>query len=52
MADHDNPEEVPPGTPGSGEEICRKCGGSGKIDGKDCPACDGTGKIVAPIGGA
>lgn len=52
MTDNDNPEKVPPGTPGAGEEICRKCAGTGKIDGEDCPECDGTGKIIAPIGGA
>ncbi|SDY63873.1 hypothetical protein [Citreimonas salinaria] len=52
MAKKENPDRVPPGTPGSGEDICRKCNGSGKIDGNDCPACNGTGKIIAPIGGA
>lgn len=47
-----NPEEVPPGTEGAGEDICRHCGGTGRIDGKTCPECEGTGKIEAPIGGA
>jgi len=51
MADS-NPDKVPPGTEGSGEDICRKCGGSGKIDGEDCPDCKGTGKVTTPIGGA
>lgn len=51
MAEEENPEKVPPGTPGSGEEICRKCGGTGKVDDRTCPECGGTGKITAPIGG-
>jgi DnaJ-class molecular chaperone len=41
-----------PGTPGSGEAICRECGGSGRIDGRVCSACEGSGKIVQGIGGA
>jgi hypothetical protein len=48
-----NPDAVSPGSPGSGENICRRCEGSGRIDdGRECPDCGGTGKITAPIGGA
>ena len=48
-----SPDAVPPGTPGSGENVCRRCEGRGKLsDGSDCPDCDGTGKVTAPIGGA
>jgi len=47
-----NPEAVEPGSPGSGENVCRRCAGSGEIGGKPCPDCGGTGKIVTPIGGA
>lgn len=47
-----NPDAVPPGTKGSGENICRRCEGSGKLDGRACPDCGGTGKVVTPIGGA
>jgi RecJ-like exonuclease len=47
------PEAVTPGTPGSGENVCRRCEGKGKLaDGGACPACNGTGKISTPIGGA
>ncbi|TIP85448.1 MAG: hypothetical protein E5X60_30575, partial [Mesorhizobium sp.] len=28
-----NPDEVPPGTSGAGEHICRRCAGTGMIDG-------------------
>ncbi len=52
MANDGNPEEVPPGTTGSGENTCRTCEGSGKVEGGDCPDCGGTGKVTTPIGGA
>lgn len=46
-------DEAPPGTPGSGETICRRCGGGGTLaGGTACPDCGGSGKTVAAIGGA
>jgi hypothetical protein len=47
-------DEVPPGTPDSGENICPQCHGSGRLGGKgeECPNCGGTGKIIQGIGGA
>jgi DnaJ-class molecular chaperone len=45
-------DEASPGTPGSGEGICRVCKGTGKVDGRACPNCAGTGKIIQGIGGA
>lgn len=46
-------DEAPAGTPGTGETLCRSCGGTGRSDdGKPCPECGGTGKITAGIGGA
>jgi hypothetical protein len=45
-------DAVPSGTPGAGENICRRCAGSGEVDGTPCPDCDGTGKVTTPIGGA
>ena len=44
-------DEAAPGTPGAGENICPVCAGSGKVDGKDCTECDGTGKVIEGIGG-
>lgn len=44
-------DEAPAGTPGTGEDICPACGGSGKQAGADCPQCQGTGKVTAGIGG-
>jgi acyl carrier protein phosphodiesterase len=45
-------DQAPPGTPGTGENICRDCQGSGRLQGRDCPACGGTGRVVEGIGGA
>ncbi|MDQ9170553.1 hypothetical protein Q8A64_09025 [Oxalobacteraceae bacterium R-40] len=45
-------DDAPPGTPGTGEDICRVCRGTGKLEnGSDCPNCGGTGKVVEGIGG-
>lgn len=46
-----NPEAVKPGTPGAGENICRRCGGTGKLGDGSCPDCGGSGKVTTPIGG-
>jgi DnaJ-class molecular chaperone len=44
-------DEASPGTPGTGENICPTCKGSGKVGQKACPDCGGTGKVVEGIGG-
>lgn len=45
-------DEAPPGTPGTGEDICPLCHGHGRIMHTRCPNCGGSGKIVRGIGGA
>lgn len=45
-------DQAPPGTPGTGENICPDCNGSGKIDGQPCETCGGSGKIIEGVGGA
>lgn len=45
-------DEAPPGTPGTGEDLCRDCAGTGRRDGAECPTCNGTGRIIEGIGGA
>ncbi|QAU33315.1 hypothetical protein [Janthinobacterium sp. 17J80-10] len=40
-----------PGTPGTGEDVCPRCKGTGMDHGQDCPDCGGTGRIVEGIGG-
>lgn len=46
-------DEAPPGTPGTGEDICPDCKGTGKsASGQTCPNCEGSGRVVRGIGGA
>jgi hypothetical protein len=47
----DSGDDAAPGTPGTGEAVCHRCGGSGKFGGTPCPTCGGTGKVVQGIGG-
>ncbi|MCI9882336.1 MULTISPECIES: hypothetical protein [Methylobacterium] len=52
---HDEPtkpgDEATPGAPGTGENLCRRCHGTGTFEAKPCPDCQGTGKITSGIGG-
>jgi hypothetical protein len=45
-------DEAPQGTPGTGENVCPVCGGTGTIAGKPCTECGGTGTVTVGIGGA
>ena len=45
-------DEAPPGTAGTGEDVCPDCGGTGQRAGRECPTCQGTGKVTVGIGGA
>jgi DnaJ-class molecular chaperone len=46
-------DQAPAGTPGTGENVCPRCNGSGRLDARqECPNCRGTGKVIEPIGGA
>lgn len=44
-------DEAPRRTPGVGEDICRVCHGTGKVEGTQCTVCGGTGKVLQGIGG-
>ena len=45
-------DEAPPGTPGTGENICGHCAGKGRMpDGNACRKCGGTGKVIEGVGG-
>jgi len=44
-------DQARPGTPGTGEDVCPDCGGSGQRAGRECPTCQGTGKVTVGIGG-
>jgi hypothetical protein len=49
----DRPGDLAPeGTPGTGEALCPHCSGSGRLQGAPCANCDGTGIVIAGIGGA
>jgi DnaJ-class molecular chaperone len=45
-------DEARPGTPGTGEDVCPACHGSGKLEGAACKTCGGSGKVTRAIGGA
>jgi DnaJ-class molecular chaperone len=34
----------------TGDESCPQCGGSGKLDGRECSMCQGTGKATPGAG--
>jgi len=45
-------DEATPGAPGTGEDLCEVCGGTGvRKDGSECPTCEGTGRLIHGIGG-
>lgn len=45
-------DQAPEGTPGTGENVCPVCNGSGSKDGEPCANCAGTGTVIEGIGGA
>ncbi len=45
-------DDAPPGTPGTGEDVCAACHGTGRVEGEPCPDCGGAGKVIAGVGGA
>ncbi len=45
-------DDAAPGAPGTGENVCPECSGSGRLGSKPCPHCDGSGKVIEGIGGA
>ena len=44
-------DDAPAGTPGTGENVCPTCRGSGTRDGASCQACGGTGVVIEGLGG-
>ncbi|MGY4629804.1 hypothetical protein [Bradyrhizobium sp. USDA 4486] len=45
-------DEAPPGTVGTGEDVCPDCHGKGRIDGAPCATCGGSGTVIRAVGGA
>ncbi len=44
-------DDAPPGTPGTGEDVCPACHGTGRIGGAPCQDCGGTGTVIEGVGG-
>lgn len=44
-------DEGEPDVPGVGEDLCRACNGTGKVEGAQCAICGGTGKVLQGVGG-
>jgi hypothetical protein len=44
-------DDAAPGTPGTGENVCPRCAGSGEVDGAICADCGGSGTVIEGIGG-
>lgn len=44
-------DQAAPGTPGTGENVCPNCSGSGRIGREPCNRCGGSGKVIEGIGG-
>ena len=49
----ENPgNEASPRAPQTAENICRTCGGTGRVAGEPCPDCGGSGRVVETVGDA
>ncbi len=44
-------DDGPSGAPGTGENVCPDCAGSGRLRDDVCPTCEGSGKVNEGIGG-
>jgi RecJ-like exonuclease len=44
-------DDAPPGTPGTGEDVCLECNGTGNVQDGECPNCGGTGKVIKGVAG-
>lgn len=44
-------DDAAPGTPGTGENVCPDCKGSGRLNNAPCKTCGGTGKVIEGISG-
>lgn len=51
---HKPGDEVSPDTPQSGDDVCERCGGTGRMDEATCPECagTGTGTVTVSVGDA
>lgn len=43
-------DEAPPGSPATGENVCRACAGTGMDENDEaCPECGGTGRVIVAV---
>lgn len=48
-----NPGDIAPaGTPGTGDNLCPDCSGSGRLGQRECQTCGGSGRVIEGVGGA
>ena len=45
-------DETTPDAAQTAENTCRECGGTGTLQGKPCPGCEGTGTVTVTVGDA
>ena len=44
-------DQAAPGTPGTGENVCPECKGSGQVNAAPCRNCGGSGVIIEGVSG-
>jgi DnaJ-class molecular chaperone len=44
-------DQAASGTPGTGEDVCPSCHGSGRVGSESCRKCGGSGRVIESIGG-
>jgi hypothetical protein len=44
-------DDAAPGTAGTGEDVCPKCQGSGRVENAVCESCGGTGIVIKGVAG-
>ena len=44
-------DQAAPGTPGTGENVCPECKGSGQVNAAPCRTCGGTGVVIEGVSG-
>jgi len=43
-------DKAQPGADNAGEDLCPRCGGTGRYEGKECENCGGAGRVWVPVG--
>jgi DnaJ-class molecular chaperone len=43
-------DKARPGADNAGEDLCPRCGGTGRNEDKECEECGGAGRVWVPVG--